>query len=144
MGFIAATLNGLVYELAKIAAFANAMQPPASPQATQMGPMPGPQRVPSINEAAVGSANYKMYLPTVVADMQARAATPTIRPGMAVTPKTIPAAAGALPRAVSGTVPKPTSILGAAARATVREPSSFPVSIAKTISAPAARMAAHL
>jgi hypothetical protein len=138
-------LDSFIDELSKIAAFANAMPPPSSQAALQVGrrAVPGPMPVPHINEAAAGGMNYKMHMPTVLADMQQRAANPTVHPGMAAATKTIPAAAGTLPGAARGIVQKAEGALGAAAHATMRAPSSFPASIAKTISAPAMR-AMHL
>lgn len=95
-------------------------------------PLPAPAPLPNIN-AATGSGNYKMHMPTVLANMKQQAATSTVRPG---TPKTIPAVAGSLPGAGG--------LLGAAERATMHAPSSFPASVAKTIAAPAARIARAL
>lgn len=99
-------------ELRKIAA--NAMAPPSSAGALGMPRIPGPGRLPSIDEHAAMGANYKMHMPTVFADMQQRNLAAGSPGGTAsgATP-TIPAPAGTLPQA-HPTMPAPRpSILGA-------------------------------
>jgi hypothetical protein len=91
-------LASFLDELAKIAAFANAMMPPSSSGAANMARLPGPSRVPSIDPSGAMGANYHMHMPTVMADMQARVAKPAAGTG------TIPAPAAALPHP---TVPAP-------------------------------------
>jgi hypothetical protein len=102
-------LSSFLDELAKIATFANAMAPPASAQSLGMSRLPGPSRVPNIDSSAAMEMNYNMHMPTVMADMQARAANQTVRPGASATPKTIPAPAAALPQ--SGIVPRRSTLL---------------------------------
>jgi hypothetical protein len=99
-------LTSFLDELAKIAAFANAMLPPSSGGAANTARLPGPSRVPNIDPSGAMSANYMMHMPTVMADMEARAksgvqpagtAARTIPAPAGSTPKTIPAPAAALP-----------------------------------------------
>ena len=79
-------------------------------------PLPAPAPLPKIDAVQVGN-NFAMHRPTVLAHLE--------RPAPASTAaKTIPAPAASLPRAGG--------ILGAAERATIHAPSSFPASVAKT------------
>ena len=91
-------------------------------------PLPAPAPLPKIDAVQVGN-NFAMHRPTVLAHLE--------RPAPASTAaKTIPAPAASLPRAGG--------ILGAAERATIHAPSSFPASVAKTIAAPVSRLASRL
>lgn len=64
-------LEAFLQELCKIAGMYDAMPPPASPQATALARLPGPGRLPSIDQGGAIGASYKMHAPTVLAGLQA-------------------------------------------------------------------------